>query len=227
MLSLGLKCCDLFLSKFFCTTGLASVASRRLERSGMVGSHFTPGAPPGADILVADALSLPYRPASCDAALCIAVLHHLSSVGRRLKLFEQMILLLKPGGRAIVRSSTIRTECRLLLASLQAGPDQVLIMSICCASIAVPQHSGHSILLMLSQEAAFVWFLSGLAFSFHSHSLKDGSDGALDAVLTGHCMGYRARGAGENCQEVDSHTRFLWARGSYCFPFATGFSRYQ
>ncbi|GAX81302.1 hypothetical protein CEUSTIGMA_g8733.t1 [Chlamydomonas eustigma] len=84
------------------SSGLASVAGRRLEAVGMVGSHFTPGAPPGADVFVADALSLPYRPSSCDAALCIAVLHHLSSAARRLKLLEQLILLLKPGGQAIV-----------------------------------------------------------------------------------------------------------------------------
>lgn len=67
------------------------MASRRLQ----------PGAPPGerlrADVAVADALCLPYRPASCDGVLCIAVLHHVSSMERRLRLLRQLLALLVPG----------------------------------------------------------------------------------------------------------------------------------
>jgi SAM-dependent methyltransferase len=51
---------------------------------------------------VADGLSLPYRPGSFDAVLCIAVLHHLSSEARRAKLLAQLAALLRPGGRALV-----------------------------------------------------------------------------------------------------------------------------
>eukprot|EP00983_Pelagomonas_calceolata_P092787 1157707-Pelagomonas_calceolata.AAC.15 len=55
-----------------------------------------------ADVLQADALQLPYRSASCDAALCIAVLHHISSEARRLQLMGELVRILRPGGKAIV-----------------------------------------------------------------------------------------------------------------------------
>lgn len=62
-----------------------------------------PGSPaPNADVMVADAMALPYRHGSCDALLCIAVLHHISSVPRRLRLLRQLLLALRPGGRALV-----------------------------------------------------------------------------------------------------------------------------
>jgi alkylated DNA repair protein alkB family protein 8 len=51
---------------------------------------------------VADGLALPYRPGSCDGALCIAVLHHLASPARRLALLAQLLRILRPGGRALV-----------------------------------------------------------------------------------------------------------------------------
>jgi alkylated DNA repair protein alkB family protein 8 len=61
-----------------------------------------PAAPPGADVLVCDALALAYRPSSCDAALCIAVLHHISSRQRRVELLAQLGAVLRPGGRGLV-----------------------------------------------------------------------------------------------------------------------------
>ena len=57
---------------------------------------------PKADVLMADALCLPMRPGSCDAVLCIAVLHHISSVARRGRLLRQLLRVLRPGGRALV-----------------------------------------------------------------------------------------------------------------------------
>jgi hypothetical protein len=60
--------------------GLAGVAMRRLlggDTAAATGQ--APIASPGADVLVCDALALPYRPCSCDAAVCIAVLHHMGS----------------------------------------------------------------------------------------------------------------------------------------------------
>lgn len=39
---------------------------------------------------------------SADAAMSIAVLHHLSSVSRRMALLLEMVRLLKPGGRGLV-----------------------------------------------------------------------------------------------------------------------------
>lgn len=55
-----------------------------------------------ADVFQADALQLPYRTASCDAALCVAVLHHISSEARRLQLMAELLRILRPGGKAIV-----------------------------------------------------------------------------------------------------------------------------
>ena len=84
------------------SSGLTSVASKRLQAVGVPGSHFSPDAPRGADVFVADALALPFRTGSCDAALSIAVLHHISSPERRMALLSQMLSILRPGGRAIV-----------------------------------------------------------------------------------------------------------------------------
>lgn len=50
---------------------------------------------------VADAMKLPYR-ACCDGVLCIAVLHHISSVDRRVRMLAELASILAPGGRAIV-----------------------------------------------------------------------------------------------------------------------------
>eukprot|EP00798_Chlamydomonas_sp_ICE-L_P028412 gene28412-31553_t len=77
--------------------GLADVAARRLHPLGL-----PPSESPKADVLVADALALPYRPGSCDAVLCIAVLHHISSRTRRIRLLNQLLNVLRKGGRAIV-----------------------------------------------------------------------------------------------------------------------------
>lgn len=75
-------------------SGLASVASQRLRRST--------AATQLADVAVADALALPLRPGSMDAALCIAVLHHMSSRARRRELLAALRGTLVPGGRALV-----------------------------------------------------------------------------------------------------------------------------
>lgn len=55
-------------------------------------------------VLQADALALPYRSASCDGVLCIAVLHHIASNARRARLLAELARLLRVGGRAIVSS---------------------------------------------------------------------------------------------------------------------------
>lgn len=75
--------------------GLARVAVRRLEPAP-AGERLR------ADVAVADGLALPYRGASCDGALCIAVLHHIASPSRRLALLAQLLRILRPGGRALV-----------------------------------------------------------------------------------------------------------------------------
>ncbi|GLC44949.1 hypothetical protein PLESTM_001668100 [Pleodorina starrii] len=76
------------------SAGLAEVAAQRLHPPGLPPS----ASPPAADALVADALRLPYRPASADGALCIAVLHHLSSARRRVRLLRQLLRVLRPAG---------------------------------------------------------------------------------------------------------------------------------
>ncbi|GIL80789.1 hypothetical protein Vretifemale_9845, partial [Volvox reticuliferus] len=84
------------------SAGLAEVAAQRLHPPGLPPS----ASPPAADALVADALRLPYRAGSCDGVLCIAVLHHLSSRRRRVRLLRQLLRVLRPaasaGGRALV-----------------------------------------------------------------------------------------------------------------------------
>ncbi|CAB4297544.1 unnamed protein product [Prunus armeniaca] len=52
----------------------------------------------GHEVLVADAVDLPYRTGFGDAAISIAVLHHLSTEGRRKKAIEELIRVVKKGG---------------------------------------------------------------------------------------------------------------------------------
>jgi alkylated DNA repair protein alkB family protein 8 len=51
--------------------------------------------------VVANCLCLPYRDDSFDAALSIAVLHHISSLPRRQRLVAETMRILRPGGRAL------------------------------------------------------------------------------------------------------------------------------
>ena len=88
---------DIFTAGSDRSSGLATVANRRLYPPGLPISER-----PLADMLVADGLKLPYRHSSCDAVLCIAVLHHMASVERRIALLQQLLDVLVPGGRALV-----------------------------------------------------------------------------------------------------------------------------
>ncbi|GAQ85696.1 hypothetical protein KFL_002490140 [Klebsormidium nitens] len=56
----------------------------------------------GFDVAVADALRLPYRTASCDAAISIAVLHHLSSDARRRQAIRELLRIVKSGDRILI-----------------------------------------------------------------------------------------------------------------------------
>ncbi|NJR31308.1 class I SAM-dependent methyltransferase [bacterium] len=47
--------------------------------------------------IVADALNLPHRPRSFDFAICIAVIHHLSTPSRRVEAVRSILELLNPG----------------------------------------------------------------------------------------------------------------------------------
>lgn len=50
------------------------------------------------DVVLADALRLPYRSNFFDAAICIAVLPHLSTVERRVKVLRELYRILRIGG---------------------------------------------------------------------------------------------------------------------------------
>ena len=67
---------------------------------------------PKADVLMADALCLPMRPGSCDAVLCIAVLHHISAEARRVRLLRELVRVAAVGGRVLVQAW-----------ALEQGPD--------------------------------------------------------------------------------------------------------
>lgn len=103
--------------------GLAHVAMHRLRGgSTAAATGRTPIASPAADVLICDGLHLPYRPCSCDAVVCIAVLHHIGSKGRRLRLLRALAAVLVPGGRGLVTvwateqedpDKTIRKWCKI------------------------------------------------------------------------------------------------------------------
>lgn len=55
-----------------------------------------------ANIVRANALSLPYKPNSFDAVISIAVFHHISTHEGRCKFIEEIIKVLKPKGKALI-----------------------------------------------------------------------------------------------------------------------------
>ena len=55
-------------------------------------------------VAVADCMSVPLRNDSCDAAICIAVMHHLSTVDRRIRCLEELVRIVKPNGRIHVQA---------------------------------------------------------------------------------------------------------------------------
>ncbi|GJN22292.1 hypothetical protein PR202_gb09847 [Eleusine coracana subsp. coracana] len=56
----------------------------------------------GHEVLVADAVNLPYRDNFSDAAISIAVLHHLSTVDRRRKAIEELVRVVRRGGLVLI-----------------------------------------------------------------------------------------------------------------------------
>ncbi|CAI9116375.1 OLC1v1017503C5 [Oldenlandia corymbosa var. corymbosa] len=56
----------------------------------------------GHEVLVADAVNLPYRTGYGDAAISIAVLHHLSTESRRRKAVEELVRIVKKGGLVLI-----------------------------------------------------------------------------------------------------------------------------
>lgn len=69
----------------------------------------------GHEVLVADAVNLPYRTGFGDAAISIAVLHHLSTENRRKKAIEELVRVVKKGGLVLITVWAVEQEDRSLL----------------------------------------------------------------------------------------------------------------
>ncbi|XP_066109750.1 alkylated DNA repair protein alkB homolog 8 [Saccopteryx bilineata] len=51
---------------------------------------------------VCDALAVPIRSGACDACISIAVIHHMATTERRMAALQELVRLLRPGGKALV-----------------------------------------------------------------------------------------------------------------------------
>ncbi|CAI9266511.1 unnamed protein product [Lactuca saligna] len=69
----------------------------------------------GHEVFVADAVNLPYRSSLADAAISIAVLHHLSTESRRKKAIDELIRTVKKGGHVLITVWAVEQEDRSLL----------------------------------------------------------------------------------------------------------------
>lgn len=69
----------------------------------------------GQEVLVADAVNLPYREGFGDSAISIAVLHHLSTENRRKKAIEELVRVVKPGGFVLITVWAAEQEDKSLL----------------------------------------------------------------------------------------------------------------
>ena len=56
----------------------------------------------GNEVVISDCLLLPYRSCVFDAAICIAVIHHLSTHERRSQALQELMRVLRPGGCMLV-----------------------------------------------------------------------------------------------------------------------------
>ena len=61
-------------------------------------------------VLVADCMSIPLRDDSCDAAICIAVLHHLSTEDRRLRCVQELARIVRVGGLINIQAWALEQE---------------------------------------------------------------------------------------------------------------------
>ncbi|KAM0035950.1 putative tRNA (carboxymethyluridine(34)-5-O)-methyltransferase [Helianthus debilis subsp. tardiflorus] len=69
----------------------------------------------GHEVLVADAVNLPYRSGYGDAAISIAVLHHLSTEDRRRKAIDELVRVVKVGGHVLITVWAVEQEDGSLL----------------------------------------------------------------------------------------------------------------
>jgi hypothetical protein len=57
-----------------------------------------------------DAVKLPFRSDAFDATLCIAVLHHIGSVDRRVALIRELLRITRPGGSILLQAWALEQE---------------------------------------------------------------------------------------------------------------------
>ncbi|KAM0892337.1 hypothetical protein ACQ4PT_025834 [Festuca glaucescens] len=69
----------------------------------------------GHEVFVADAVNMPYRENVGDAAISIAVLHHLSTEDRRRKAIEELVRVVKRGGLVLITVWAVEQEDKSLL----------------------------------------------------------------------------------------------------------------
>lgn len=69
----------------------------------------------GHEVLVADAVNLPYRSDFGDAAISIAVLHHLSTESRRKKAIEELVRVVKKGSLVLITVWAVEQEDKSLV----------------------------------------------------------------------------------------------------------------
>ncbi len=62
------------------------------------------------DVAVADCMHVPLRSGSCDAAICIAVMHHLSTRPRRIRCLKELARIVKKGGTVNVQAWAFEQE---------------------------------------------------------------------------------------------------------------------
>ena len=61
-------------------------------------------------VVVADCIHVPLRDESCDAAICIAVMHHLSTEGRRIRCLAELRRIVKVGGLINVQAWALEQD---------------------------------------------------------------------------------------------------------------------
>ncbi|KAK3028848.1 hypothetical protein RJ639_037692 [Escallonia herrerae] len=67
------------------------------------------------EVVIADTVNLPYRTGYGDAAISIAVLHHLSTEDRRKKAINELVRVVKKGGLVLITVWAVEQEDRSLL----------------------------------------------------------------------------------------------------------------
>jgi tRNA (uracil-5-)-methyltransferase TRM9 len=72
---------------------------------------------------VADSLNLPHPPSSFDFAICIAVVHHLSTPARRIEAIRSILELLNPGSHGTLPSRLLLFVWALEQKSSRRGWD--------------------------------------------------------------------------------------------------------